>query len=144
MAPLSASLPRCFARRLLDGDIDAIEEVGHGDHENDGGQPLLVVVPDGFLPDLVRNRVGPVGKTGDGLGECEGGAFGVGEVGGFPPGRYSEEALVGFASLFGAARARINTEAAAIDLTRAQVDKLKCFPRHSALVDSLEQGLYAI
>ena len=35
LAPLSASLPRCFARRLLDGDIDAVEEVGHGDHEKD-------------------------------------------------------------------------------------------------------------
>ena len=100
MAPLSASLPRCFARRLLDGDIDAVEEVGHGDHENDGGQPLLVIVPGGFLPDLVRNRVGPVGETGDGLGECEGGAFGVGEVGCVAPSCDCEEALVCFTCVF--------------------------------------------
>jgi hypothetical protein len=38
-------------------------------------------VPGGLLPDLVGNRVRPVGQPGDGKGSCEGGTFGVGEVG---------------------------------------------------------------
>src|SRR5437763_17173721 len=107
LAPLLASLPRCFARRLPDGDIDAVEEGGYGDHENDGGQPLLVIVPGGFLPDLVRNSVGPVGETGDGLGEGEGGAVGVGAGGGFPPGRDGAGALGGLGCLLGPGRGRI-------------------------------------
>ena len=72
MASLSASLPGYFACRLPDGDIDAVEEVGHGDHENDRGQSLLVIILGCLVIDLVRNRVGPVGETSDGLGKREG------------------------------------------------------------------------
>jgi hypothetical protein len=37
-------------------------------------------VPGGLVPDLVRYRVRPVGQPGDGLGERQRGAFGVGEA----------------------------------------------------------------
>src|SRR5207302_3253326 len=79
---------------------------------------------------------------GDGLSEREGGTFSVGEVGSLPPGRHGEEALVCFACLLGAACARVNTEATAIDLARAQVDKFKRRRRHAARSRGLEQGKY--
>src|SRR5437764_11316883 len=75
-SPLSASLPLC-ARYLPGGDVEAVEEVGRGDHEDQSRESLLVVVPGGLVPDRVWDRVGPVGKPGDGLGEREGGSFGV-------------------------------------------------------------------
>ena len=43
-------------------------------------------MPGGFCPDLVRYRVRPV-EPGDGLGERQRGAFGIGEVRRIPPGR---------------------------------------------------------
>jgi len=64
----------------------AIEEVGRGDHEDQGRQRRLVVVPGGLVPDLVRYRVGPVagnilwGYLGDHGGHkrlVEGGALGT-------------------------------------------------------------------
>ena len=124
--------------------MEAVEAVGCGAQEDQDRQSLLVVVPGGLVRDLVWDRVGPVGKAGDGLGEREGGTFGVGEVGCLPPGRHGEEALVCFACLLGAACARVNAEAAAIDLARAQVDKLKRRRRHATLSRGLEQGLYGI
>src|SRR5438477_11115488 len=133
--PLSASLPLC-ARHLPGGGIEAVEEVGRGDHEDQGCEPLLVVVPAGLVPDRVWDRVGPIGETGGSLGEREGGTFGVGEVGCLPPGRHGEEALVCFACLLGAACARVNAEAAAIDLARAQVDKLKRSEEHTSELQS--------
>src|SRR6266568_2276443 len=60
------------------------------------------------------------------------------------PWRPGEEALVCYACLLGAACARVNAEAAAIDLARAQVDKLKHSLRHATLSRGLEQGLYGI
>src|SRR6266446_10692961 len=137
-------LPILAACHLPGGGVEAVEEVGRGDHEDQSRESLLVVVPGGLAPDRVWDRVGPVGKPGDGLGEREGGTFGVGEVGCLAPGRHGEEALVCFACLPGAARARVNAEATAIDLAGAQVDKLKHSLRHAALSRGLEQGLYAI
>ncbi len=139
----AASLPSC-ARHLSGGGVEAVEEVGRGDHDDQGREPLLVVVPGGLVPDLVGDRVGPVGEPGSSLGEREGGTFGVGEVGCLPPGRHGEEALFCFACLPGATCARVNAGATAIDLARAQVDKLKRRRRHAALSRGLEQGLYSI
>src|SRR5216683_2959744 len=135
--------PGHCARHLPGSGVEAVEEVGRGDHEDQGREPLLVVVPAGLVPDLVGDRVRPIGETGGSLGEREGGTFGVGEVGCLPPGCHGEEALVCFTCLLGAACARVNAEATAIDLARAQVDKLKRRRRHAALSRGLEQGLYA-
>ena len=112
-------LPTLAACHLPGGGIEAVEEVGCGDHKDQGRESLLVVVLGGLVPDRVWDRVGPVGKPGDGLGEREGGTFGVSEVGCLPPGRHGEEALVCFACLLGAACARVHAEATAIDLARA-------------------------
>src|SRR5258708_15238093 len=115
------SLPALAARYLPGGGVEAVEEVGRGDHEDQSRESLLVVVPGGLVPDRVWDRVGPVGKSGDGLGERDGGTFGVGEVGCLPPGRHGEETLVWFACLLGAACARVNAAATSMDLARAQV-----------------------
>ena len=131
-------LPVLAARHLPGGGIEAVEEVGSGDREDQGRQSLLIVVPGGLVVDLVWDRVGLVGETGDSLGEREGGTFGVGEVGCLPPGRHGEEALVCFACLLSAACARVNAEATAIDLARAQMDKLKRRRRHAALSRDLD------
>jgi hypothetical protein len=73
--------------------------------------------------DLVWDRVCLIGYTGDGLGQRQGGAFGVGKVGGIPPGHPGEEALVCFARLPEEATVLVNAGATAIDLARAQLDK---------------------
>src|SRR5438105_10255551 len=69
---LSFTLPLC-TRHLPGGGVEAVEEVGRGDHEDQGREPLLVVVPGGLVPDRVWDRVRPIGEPGDGLGEREGG-----------------------------------------------------------------------
>jgi hypothetical protein len=122
MLTRKSELPTLAACHLPGGDIEAVEEVGGADHEDQGRESLLVVVPGGLLPDLVWDRVGLVSKPGNGKGSREGGTFGVGEVGCLPPGGHGEEALVCFACPLGAACARINAQATAIKLARAQVD----------------------
>ena len=47
------------SRDLLGGRVEAIEEIGHADHQDQRGELLLVVVAGGLLPDLVGNRVRP-------------------------------------------------------------------------------------
>src|SRR5260370_17458149 len=101
---------------MPDGGVEAVEEVGRGDHEDQSRESLLVVVPGGLFPDRVWDRVGPVGKSGDGLGEREGGTFGVGEVGCLPPGPHGEETPFWFACLLVGAAARANANATAINL----------------------------
>src|SRR5258708_21274144 len=109
---------------MCGGGVEAVEEVGRRDHEDQSRESLLIVVPGGLVPDRVWDRVGPVGKPSDGLSERERGTFGVGEVGGLPPGRHGEEALVCFACLLGAACPEVDAEATAIDLAHAQMDKI--------------------
>src|ERR1700722_2500471 len=78
----------------LAGDaVEAVEDVGDGDLEDQGGEALLVVVLGRLVPDLVGYRGRAVGQAGGGLGECEGGALGVGEVGGLAPGGDGGHAL---------------------------------------------------
>src|SRR5439155_24752535 len=48
------------ARHLPRGDVDAVPCVDHGDREDEGREPLLVVVPGGLVPHLVRHRIRPV------------------------------------------------------------------------------------
>jgi hypothetical protein len=57
---LSFTLP-FRARHLPGGGVEAVEEVGRGDHEDQGCEPLLVVVPGGLVPDRVWDRVRPIG-----------------------------------------------------------------------------------
>jgi hypothetical protein len=78
--------------------------------------------------DLVRHRIGAIVEPGHRLGEREGGAFGVGEIRRVAPRRDREQALVGFAGLFGKARMTVDTDAAAIDLARTQVDQFEQSP----------------
>src|SRR5579872_792357 len=97
----SAALPCCCTSHQFCGGVEAVEEVGGGNHEEQGGETFLVIMAGGLVPDVVGDGVGAVGKAGDGLGEGEGGTFGVGEVGCFAPGGDGEETLVGFTGLFG-------------------------------------------
>jgi hypothetical protein len=62
------------ARHLPGGDVEPVEEVGRGNGEDEGGQPFLVVMPGGLVPDLVRDRIGSVAEPGDGFGQGERGA----------------------------------------------------------------------
>ena len=48
---------------LSGGNVDAVKEVGRGDHEDDRAQALLVIVAGGPFPDLVGNRVGTISET---------------------------------------------------------------------------------
>src|SRR5215831_11172709 len=52
--------------RLPDGDVDPVVDVGQRDHQQQGGQSLVVVVPGRLVPDLVRHGVGPVREPGHG------------------------------------------------------------------------------
>ncbi len=54
-------LPLHGTRHLPGSGVEAVEEVGGGDHEDDGRETLLVVVPGGLVPDLVGDRVRPIG-----------------------------------------------------------------------------------
>src|SRR5260370_22347969 len=138
------TLPFRRARHLPGGSVEAVEEIGCGDDKDQSREPLLVVVPASFVPDLVWDRVRTVGETGGGLGEREGSPFGVGEVGRLPPGRHSKESLVCFACLLRAACAVVKAEATAIDLARAQVDKLKRLFRHRAVSLGLAPRAYSV
>ena len=53
-------------------------------------------MPGCLFPDLVGDRVGAISQTRGGLGERERGAFGLGEVRGFSPGRDGETSQVWF------------------------------------------------
>jgi hypothetical protein len=138
-------LPGVFgpvARHLPCGVVEAVEEVSRGNHEDQSRQPSLVVIACGLLPDRVWNRVGLVGKSGDGFGEREGSTLGIGEVGSLPPGGNGEEPLIRFTRVLSTAGARVNAEATAINLAGPQVNKLKRLRRHIALSGGLDERLY--
>src|SRR5215472_5269292 len=96
------------AHSLPGGGAEAGKEVGGGDHEDQGCQPLLVVVPGGLVPDRVGDWVRLIGYTGDGLGKREGGTFAFAKGGCFTPGRHGKEPLVCFACFLEEARVRLN------------------------------------
>jgi O-acetylserine/cysteine efflux transporter len=89
----SRSAPR--ASHLPGGHVEAVEDVGRSDHEEQGREATLIVVPGRLVPDLVGHRVGTVAEPGHGLGEGQRSAFGGGEVRRLPPGRHGEQPLVG-------------------------------------------------
>jgi hypothetical protein len=61
---------------------------------------LSVVVPGCLPPDLVGDRIGPVGQPGDGLTQRQRRAFHVREVARVPPSRDRKNASVRLACLF--------------------------------------------
>ena len=136
-------LPALDARHLPGGGIQAIEEVGRGNHQKQGRHPLLVIVLRGLLPDLVRHRVAPVSHPSDGLGERQSSPLGIAKVGSVPPGCDGKEALRALASLEGIAR-RAHAEATAIDLARPQVNQIQHRLRHPALSRGYQQILDAL
>lgn len=84
-----------LAEDLFGGDVDAVEDVHHGNPENQCGQGWLVVVAGRLVPYLVGHRIGLVAEPGDGLGEGQCGAFGVDEQGCVPPGNQGEQTPCG-------------------------------------------------
>src|SRR5258708_38097113 len=90
------TLPFRRARHLPGGSVEAVEEIGCGDDKDQSREPLLVVVPASFVPDLVWERVRSVVETGGGLGERKGTPFVGGEVGRVPRGRLRIDELVCF------------------------------------------------
>src|SRR5215467_13592069 len=83
------------ASHLPGGHVEAVEDVGRSDHEEQGREATLIVVPGRLVPDLVGHRVGPVAEPGHGLGQGQRGPLGVGEVRCLPPSRDGEQPLVG-------------------------------------------------
>src|SRR5260370_32316386 len=71
-------LPTLAACHLPDSDMEAVEEGGCGDHEDQDRQPLLVVAPGGLLPDRGLGRVRLVGYSVDGPRGRPGGACPIG------------------------------------------------------------------
>jgi uncharacterized membrane protein YbhN (UPF0104 family) len=57
------------ATNLLGGGVDAVPGIDPRDRDDEGGKLGLLVVPGSVLPDLVRDRVGPVGEPGGRLGQ---------------------------------------------------------------------------
>src|SRR5207253_3911316 len=93
--PISENPSSAPCTRLLpSADVEPVEEVRRRDHEDQRREPPLVVVTGRGVPDLVGHRVGPVAEPGDRLGERQRGPFGLGVVGGLPPGGHGENPLV--------------------------------------------------
>ena len=80
----SRSAPR--TGRLAGGHVEAVEHVGRRDHEEQGREATLIVVPGGLVPDAVGHRVRPVAEPGHRLGQGQRGPLGVGKVRRLPPG----------------------------------------------------------
>jgi drug/metabolite transporter (DMT)-like permease len=83
------------ASDLPGGHVQAVEDVGRRDREDQGRQATLIVVPGGLVPDLVGHRVRPVAQPGHGLGQGQCGPLRAGEKRGVPPGGHREQPLVG-------------------------------------------------
>src|SRR6266540_3227443 len=105
---------------LLDDDVEAVGGVDEGDEGHQGGELVLVVVLGGVRPGLVGGTTGRVGDAGALLGQLQGGALGVGEHRGLPPGRDQVEAGGGLSGVRGVLGVHVGAEAAAIDLTGAE------------------------
>src|SRR6266702_390277 len=95
----ACSFPVRRVSSLPGSSAEAREKIGRRGQENQGRQPLLVVVPGSLVPDRIGDRVRLIGDPGESLSEREGGAFGGGKAGGIPPGRDLEDPLVGFTGL---------------------------------------------
>src|SRR5262249_2900716 len=123
---------------------ETVEDVSGGDREDQRRKRLLIVVAGSFVSNLIGHPGRPVAKPRDGPGGRPRGPLRVGGKRGIPPSPPGKEALVGFACLFGVARARVNACAAAIDLARTQMNESKRLRRHAAFLGGGMQGLYGL
>src|SRR5262249_55733066 len=99
--PASWSSSAPGARWLTGGHVQSVEHVRDGDHEEQAGEPLLVVVFADSVAEFVWHRVAAVGQPGDRFSQLQGSELGVGEVRRLSPGGDGEEALVALARLLG-------------------------------------------
>src|SRR5213078_2989405 len=89
------------AGRLLDDDVQSIEGVDQRNETHQRSELVVVVVLGGVGPGLVGDTTGGGGDAGALFGQLECGALGVGEHGGFSPGRDQVEARRGFSGVRG-------------------------------------------
>src|SRR5262245_9247583 len=108
-----------FTGRLPHGDIEAVPYIDVGDGNDQARKRRCIVISGSLAPDLVRHGVRSVAYPRERLRQCQGGAFGVGEVECLAPGCHSEEALIRFAGPLGNARVHVNAGAASVDLACA-------------------------
>src|SRR5580658_9585356 len=139
-APVLPSLAPCTGY-LPGGGVEPVEDVGRGDRQQQCGESFLVVVPGGLVPDFVRYRVGAVGQPGDGLGQGQRRALGVGEIRRVPPGGYRGYPVLALARLPGPCSAGLNARAAAVDLAGPQVNQCQRLLRHAFVVKTGAQRL---
>src|SRR6266404_9746564 len=126
-----------LSAHLAGHGIETVPEVDEPDRHNERTEGGLVVVPCGFLPDLVGNRVGPVAEPCGGLTERERRAFRVGVVRSLPPGGDGKDALVRLSKLLEHAEVHVDAHAASIDLAGAHVDELERSEEHTSELQSL-------
>ena len=131
---------RPFAGDLPGGDVEAIPDIGHGDVEDDGSELGFAVMTFRFVPDVIGNGIAAVAEARDGLGEREGGAFGIGEVRRVSPGGNGEEALGAPVRLL-EAKGHIQADAAAIDLAGAHVGESESLRGDSRVFRGFRQRL---
>jgi predicted SnoaL-like aldol condensation-catalyzing enzyme len=122
---------------LLGDDVHAVEGVDDGDEAHQGGELVLVVVLGGVRPGLVGDATGRVGDAGALLGQFQGGALGVGEDLGLPPGRDQVEAHRGLPGVRGVLGVHVGAEAAAVDLAGAELHQLLRRGRQRRVRDAL-------
>jgi len=126
-----------LASHLPGGDVEAVPDVDAGDGEDQGRQCLLVVVPGGFVPDLIGYRSALSLMRVTASVQRQRRTLGIGEVGRIPPGRHCEEPLVCFAEFPRNAKVLDGTDAAPIDLACAQIDQFERLRRQAGLVKGL-------
>ena len=115
-SPSARPLGRPLAGDLTGDDVEPVPGVDRCDDDDQCGEARPLVVPGRLLEDLVRHRVGPVGKTGPGFGQRERGALCLVEVRGLSPGGQGGEPLVGLTGLLGSTGVHVEADRAAVDL----------------------------
>ena len=108
------------------------------------GERLLVEVLRCLVPDVVRHRIGLVAEPRHRLGQRERGALGIGEVRRVAPGRDREDAVVGLSGLLQRAGVHADADAAAVDLTGAQIDDLAHDLGHAGVLAGLVQRIHGL
>src|SRR3989442_10543880 len=130
---------RPFSRHLPGGDIDTVKDVYHRDRKNQRRERPFIVVAGGLVPDVIGNRIRSIAEPRHGLGERQGGAFGIGEIRGIAPGGHGEEAFVRLTCAPGDLRVHVEADTTTVDLAGTQVDEIERLFRHTALLDRLHK-----
>src|SRR5207249_2860099 len=132
------------AGHLPGRDVEPVPNIDIGDRNNQRCKRGLVVVPSGFIPNLVRQGIGAIAEARQGLRERQRGAFSVAEVWSIAPGGHCEEALIRLAVFLELPGMHVHTYAAAIDLARAQFDKAQRPRGNAALFRRLLQTMQSV